>query len=91
LRQSAAKQQSGTNRVDLDQVNHIGRNPESVELGLEDPLGMVERFRSLDRVDQRQHAGPVIGIAGAGKIPRAEERSGGPRRWSTFATIIGAL
>jgi hypothetical protein len=52
------------------------RSPEPIELGLEDPIGMVERLRSLNRVDQRQHVGRVIVVAGAGNdVARINLRS----------------
>ena len=37
----------------------VGRGAEAVELGLEEPVGMVERLRPPDRIDQRQHAGLI--------------------------------
>jgi hypothetical protein len=42
-------------RRDQPAANAVGRGPESVELGLEQPIGMIERFGPLDRVDQHQH------------------------------------
>ena len=39
---------------------HMVSAPESVELGLEDPIGMVERLCSPDRVDQRHISNCVI-------------------------------
>jgi hypothetical protein len=34
-------------------TNGVSRRPEPIELGLEHPIGMVERFGQPDRVDQR--------------------------------------
>jgi hypothetical protein len=36
--------------------NNVSRGPESTELGLKQPIGMFERFRRPDRIDQPQHA-----------------------------------
>jgi hypothetical protein len=51
---------------DQPTTNGIGRSPESVELGLEDLVAMVEGLRLLGGVDQRQHVGRVIVVADAG-------------------------
>jgi hypothetical protein len=40
---------------DQPTTDRVGRGPESIELGLKDPIGMVEALGSCDRVDQRQH------------------------------------
>jgi hypothetical protein len=40
---------------DQPAANRIRRSPASVEFGLEDVVGRLERFRSLDGVDDRQH------------------------------------
>jgi hypothetical protein len=33
-------------------MNGVGRSPEAIELGLKLPIGMIERLRSADRIDQ---------------------------------------
>ena len=40
-------------------TNGVGGGAEAVELGLEEPVGMVERLRAEDMIDQRQHDGVV--------------------------------
>jgi hypothetical protein len=40
----------------LREMSGISPGARSVELGLEDPVGVVERFRALGGIDQRQPA-----------------------------------
>ena len=41
---------------DQPATNAVNRGPKAIKLGLKNPIGLVERLRSLDRVDQCQHA-----------------------------------
>jgi hypothetical protein len=51
-------------------VNTVRRNPESIEVRLKQPVGMIERFRPLGRIDQRQH-GPDYPVIDAARDSKA--------------------